>query len=86
MLIGDKYKIEADKMDITLFEKRMSKATKEKPSAEKWVPVSYHRDVKQALHELVDREVKSTHLWYFETVVEKVEELHKLIENLKVGE
>lgn len=86
MLIGDKYKVEADEMNTTLYEKRMTKATEDKVSIEKWVPISYHKNIKQALDVLVDRGVSETHLWYFETVVKKVEELHQMIKNLKVGE
>jgi len=76
--IGDKYKIESDELNVTLYEKYISEKGKNKGNP-KWKPVSYHGNVEIALKSLVDKEINGTGLRDIKTVVTKVEELRKLI-------
>ena len=79
MLIGKKYKIEADAMSVTLFKKGESKAGKVT-----WPTLGYFATVQNALEHLVDLEVSETELKDLTTVVKKQDELYKLIDSLKI--
>ena len=79
MLIGKKWKIESDSMNITLFKKAKSK----KANTETWATVGFYADVPNALHELVNQGVRDTELTDLKTIVAKIDELHKMIEKVK---
>ena len=81
MLIGDKYKIESDSLNVTLYQKGTSKAN----GKVYWRPIDYFSCVENALKHLVDLEVAETGLKDFRTVVEKQKELYHLIKGLKQG-
>ena len=78
MLIDDRYKIESDSLNVTLYRKREAKEGNEP----RWQAIAYFSTVKNALDYLVDLEVNETGLADLKTVVEKVEELKTLIKGL----
>lgn len=94
MLIGDKYKIESDDLNVTLFQKKIitgtsrnkARATKRKVGEEYWWPIAYFNTPNAALYYLADKEIKDTGFKDFNTVVEKIEELHGLINSLTIHE
>ena len=79
MLIGKKYKIESDTFNYVLYQKGVSKVTKETY----WRPMAYFSGVKNALDYLVDMGVRETGFKDFEDVIKKQNELHQLIKELK---
>jgi len=80
MLIGDKYKIESDSLNVTLYKPVNVKKT----GGIRWQPIAYFSNFKSALTHLVDLDVMETRLKDFRVVVEKQEELYQLIDTLKV--
>ena len=78
MLVGRKYKIESDSLNVTLFKKRTTKK-----GGEAWSPIAYHSNVKEALVTLVNLEVSETGLKDLRSVVAKQDELIHLIGGLK---
>ena len=82
MKIGDKYKIEADSLNVTLSEKRTNKKTNE----DYWTNIGYYSRYGHALKAMADLEVSKTGLKDFKTVCDKQEEIYALIDSLKVSE
>ncbi len=80
MLIGKEYRIESDSMNITLYERKINKKTRE----EYWYALGYFATVQGALHELVNLKVRETGLKDLKTVVKKQDELYHLIESLNL--
>ena len=78
MLIGNKFKVESDAMNVTLFEKAKSKT-----ATTTWRPIAYFSNFQTALNHLVDLEVMETGLKDLKTVVEKQNELYALVKQLK---
>lgn len=80
MLIGKNYKIESDALNVTLFHKvkRHKKGTGE--AYDGWEVDGYFATVNHALKELVNQEVSKTQLTDLKTVVEKINEVYKLID------
>ena len=81
MLIGDKYKIESDSLNVTLYKPVKVKKT----DSIRWQPIAYFSSLSNALDHLVDLEVMETGLKDFRAVVEKQKELYELIRSLKLG-
>ena len=79
MLIGDKYKIESDGLNVTVYEKVNVKKT----GGTRWQPVAYFSCFENALQFLVDQGVLETGLKDFRTVIEKQNELYQFIKSLK---
>lgn len=77
MQINDKYKIESDSLNITLYRHEHAKS-----GNEYWRPVAYFGTMAGALHHLVNLEVAGTGLKDLQTVVNKQTELHRLIDSL----
>jgi uncharacterized membrane protein len=75
MLIGNKYKLEADNLNIALLKKEKSK----KSGVTYWRAIAWFTTVKNALSYLVDLEVSETGLKDMETVVKKQDELYQMI-------
>ena len=73
MLIGDKYKIEADSLNVTLYQ----------VGKNYWRPIAYFSTVENALIHMADLELASTGLKDFRTVVEKQNEIYHLIRGLE---
>ncbi len=78
MLIGKKWKIESDSMNVILFKKAKSK----KPGTVTWATVGFYATVPNALKALVNHGVKETELTDLMTISAKLEELHRLIEEV----
>ena len=79
MLIGEKYKIESDSLNVTLYKPVKVKKT----GGIRWQPIAYFSNLSNALDHLVDLEVAETGLKDFRAVVEKQKELYQLIKGLK---
>jgi hypothetical protein len=77
MLIGNKYKVESDSLNVTLFQKGVSKSNEVY-----WRPIGYFSSLENALDHLVDLEVMETELKDLRAVVEKQKELCQLIKGL----
>lgn len=80
MLIGKDYKIESDNLSVTIYKRMVSK----KSGKEYWSPISYFSSIKNALHEFVNMGIRETELSDLKTVVQKQEELYKLIDSLRI--
>lgn len=78
MLIGDKYKIESDSLNATVYRRAKSK----KAGGDSWRAEAYFATVKNALTYLVDTEVRETGLRDLKQVTEKQDALYALIKSL----
>ena len=84
MQINKDWKIESDSMGIILYQRIVSKPTKEKPQGVgRWEP-TFHPTVEYALKELVRREVQETELKDLILVNKRLNELFELIKDIKV--
>ena len=83
MLLGKKWKIESDNLNVMLL-KRVLRKPKDKPSHYDWVVEGYYSDVSNALKGLADMGINETKLKDLETVVKKQGEIYRLIEQIKV--
>ena len=81
MLIGKDWKIESDPLDITLSQ-RIIRKSKNGTYHKVWRVEGYYSSVASALKGMVDQEVLGTGFSDFETVVKKIDELHKLIDGI----
>jgi hypothetical protein len=82
MLIGDNYKIESDNLNVTLYEKKLSKNTRKVY----WRPFAYFSTVKNALAYFIELSVNETGLKDLKTVVKKQDELLALVKALEIGQ
>lgn len=80
MLIGDKWQIKADSLNVTLYKKFISKTNK-KPC---WVAFGHYPNLKNALHQLMEQGIRGTGIKDLEAVCGKIDGLHKLIDGLPV--
>ncbi len=78
MLIGEKYKIESDSLNVTLYEKRKAKG-----KSTTWRAIAFFSNPKNALQHLVNLEVMETEMKDLTAVVKKQDELYALINTLK---
>ena len=81
MLIGKDYKVESDSLNVTLYKRGVS----EKTGKEYWTSIGYFSRFGSALKALVDLELRETKLTDFNAVCQKQDELHTLIDSLKVS-
>ena len=79
MNIGNKYKLDADAYNIVLSERKHVEASERSSAHDYWVNIAYFSTAKNALKYLVEMGVRETHLKDLKTVVDKIDELHKLI-------
>jgi hypothetical protein len=79
MLIGDRYKVESDSLNVTLYEKTKAK----KAGATNWRAIAFFANPRDALEHLVTLGVMETGMKDLKTVVKKLEELYSLINSLK---
>lgn len=84
MLIGNRYKIESDGLNVTLLEKRTARTGKNK-GKEYWTVDGYYGTMSNALRALVDFGVKETGLKDLRQITKRQEELYKLIEQINGG-
>jgi hypothetical protein len=75
MIISDFYKIESDFLNVTLFHR--------KPGKKSWRPLAYFSDPRNALEYLIKHEVMGTGMADFKKVMEKVNELFRLVNALQ---
>ena len=80
MLIGKNWKLEADNLNVMLFRRKVRQPKDGKPSYEDWEVVGYYGTVANALKDLVDYGVRETELKDLQTVINKIDELGKQIE------
>ncbi len=81
MLIGKDYKIEADSLNVTLYERQITK----KEQREYWKAIGFFARFGGALKSLVDLRVRATGLRDYNTVCQKQDELYKLIDSLQIS-
>jgi len=81
MLIGTKFKIESDNLNVTLSRKRKRTHKDTKETYEAWEIMGYFATVGGALHELVNQGVRDTKLTDLKSIVAKIDKLHNLIEH-----
>jgi len=77
IIIGDKYKIDADSLNVTLFVKMVRE-----DKTHYWYPKAYFCTAKNALDYMVDKEINGTGFADLQTICQKIEELYKLIQGL----
>ena len=77
MLIGNKFKIESDSLNVTLYERAKSKT-----AATNWRSIAFFSSVQNALDYLIDLEVMATGLKDLKSVAEKQNELYSLVKQL----
>lgn len=80
MLINEKYKIESDNLNVTLY--RLSKPRKE--GVKNWDAIAFFSTPKNALKYLVENEITGTGMKDLKTVVDKMDELEGLINRLNM--
>ena len=78
MLIGKNWMIESDDLNVTLYRRYIAKKGTD-TGKEKWRTEGYFATVHNALKELVNLEVKGTHLKDLQTIVFRLDELYNLI-------
>ena len=79
MKVGKNFKIESDKMNVTLYRWKT-----DKKGESYWSPQGYYATVKNALNGLVDQGVRDTELRDFKEVCKKVDELKADIARLEI--
>jgi len=79
MNIGKNFKIESDKMNVTLYRWKT-----DKKGESYWSPLGYYSTVKNALSGLVDQGVRDTGLTDLRIVVAKIDELKADIARLEI--
>jgi len=75
MLINDKWKIESDELNVTLYQKFTRKGN----TGEYWKPHRYYSSISEALKGIVDIEINRTGLKDLEAVNKKINEVHDWI-------
>lgn len=84
MQINDEYKLESDALNIILLKKYVKKKKDDSDLISyDYRPIGYYSNVEMALKGMCKKEILGTGFTDFETIVAKVEELHKVIEGLK---
>lgn len=97
LFLGENYKIESDELNVTVYKKsdttsvrseRMRKMHEAKgrvlTGKQTWGVKGYYSTIKSALHGIIDQEIRDTNLKDIQTVINKIDELHSLIDNLKI--
>jgi len=80
LYIGKTWRIDQDKLNFIL-QRRGSKIE----DGKNWQTVGFYQTVKQLYHALVEKEIKETNIVDIKALNDKVEELHKLIDNATSG-
>ncbi len=82
MLIGDKYKVESDPLNVTLYKKEISRKT----SAIRWRPIAYFATIKNALEYMISLEVNETGLKDLAAVSKKLDEVLGVVRGLELAQ
>jgi len=80
MNIGKKYIITADELNITLSERFMSQPRDGSAEIEKLKVIGYYSSIPNALKALVDLRVNESKLTDLKTVIAKLDEIYKKID------
>lgn len=80
MVINEKYKIESDALNVTLYYRQKPR---EGNNVENWRPLAYFSNPRLALEYLVLNEIMGDGFIDLETVCKKIDELNGLINTLK---
>lgn len=78
MKLNERYLIESDKLNVTVYEITVAKEGKRVGEPIKKA-VGYLTTVEQAYKFVVDREIKGTGMTDFKTIMSKINELHQYI-------
>lgn len=78
MKLNEKYLIEADKLNVTVYEVSVAKDGKKAGEPIKKA-VGYLTTVEQAYKFVIDREIKGSGMTDFEVIMSKINELHEYI-------
>lgn len=82
MKINEKYSIESDVLNVTVYEHSIIKEEEsENFGKEVKKPVGYLTTIDQAFKFLIDREIKGTGMKDFNTIINKITELRSDIES-----
>lgn len=79
MIINNKYKLESDELNVTLYQKR----TNRKSGVELWTAIAHFSSPENALKYLVDLEVMGDGMKDLKTIIKKQGELCDLIKHLQ---
>ena len=79
MQINSNWKVESDDMNVILYKKFINK----KKGEDDWKAVGYYSTVANALRALVEMGIKGTGMVDLQTIVNKIEEVHKDILKLQ---
>ena len=82
MLIGKRFKIESDSMNVILYRKRKRTRKDTQEVYWDWETLGYFATVENALQELVNQGVRDTQLKDLETVVAEIKKLGILLRAL----
>ena len=81
MLIGKRWKIESDELNIILSRRHTVRATPATPAHDIWKVNGYYATIKNALIGLVDQGIRDSELTDLKTISLKQDELYKLIDS-----
>ncbi len=84
MLIGKKYKLESDTLNIILSERKMRKKKSTGENYENWEVLGYFATIPNALHELVNYKIRASQLTDLKTISNEIDELHQMIASLPI--
>ena len=77
MLVGENIKVEADSLNVTVYQRGTSKTNRVY-----WRPIAYFSTVRNAFEWLANQELQLTGLKNLETVVKRQDEIEEMIKGL----
>ncbi len=83
MKIGERFKIESDELNVTLYELKNRISRNKKPYKD-WDEVGHFSKMSEALKFMVELRIRETHLRDFATVVEEINAIKKDIDALSL--
>lgn len=75
MIISELYKLESDPLNVTLLHRKAVKKS--------WRPLAYFSDPLNAMQYLINHEITGTGMADLKTVIEKINELYRLVNTLQ---
>ena len=82
MLVGKRWKIESDELNITISKRHTVRATPATPAHDVWKVFGYYATIKNALKGLIDQGVRDSDLTDLKAISLKQDELYKLIDSI----